>query len=458
MLKSINPTTEEVMYKVETDSDQELDNKLSAARTAYADWHEQSFKQRAEALTDFAAALRADRENLAMRMTQEMGKPRKEAFPEVEKCANCFDHYAMNAGKYLADEVIESDASRSWVQYVPLGTVLGILPWNAPLWLMSRVCAPALMAGNTVVIKHDPHVPGCAEALAAVAADTFPEGVLQFLFIETERVESIIRDRRVQAISFTGSANGGSKVAEISGSEIKPTVLELGGSDAAIVLSDADIEQAVKTITTMRIINAGQSCIAAKRILVEEKVYGQFLEQFEKHLATLRVGNPEDEQTDIGPIARKELREQLHRQVTTTIDAGARCLLGGEIPAGPGFFYPVTLLVDVPLKSAAFCEEVFGPVASVAPVRDVEEAIAIANDSDYGLAGSVWTTPERGVELASRMQTGQVAINGLVKTDPRLPSGGIKRSGFGRELGPHGIREFVNVQQVWLGPAKSITG
>ena len=457
MLKSINPTTGTIYYEVTEDSDDLLIKKLHSASEAFKDWRVLSFNERADYLKKFASALRDEKTSLANFMTREMGKPKKEAFPETEKCASCFDHYAANAERYLAREEIESDATKSWVQYVPLGTVLGILPWNAPLWLMSRVCAPALMAGNTVVIKHDPHVPGCAEALANIANKVLPAGVLQFLFIETERVELVIRSKYIQAVSFTGSEKGGSKVAEIASSEIKPAVLELGGSDPAIVLADADLDLAVKTITTMRIINAGQSCIAAKRILVERSIYDDFLERFKDRLASLKVGDPDEDTTDVGPVAREDLRDLLHRQVTDTINAGARCLLGGEIPPGEGYFYPVTLLADVPTDSAAFCEEVFGPVASVAAVSDAKEAIAIANDSDFGLAGSVWTTTERGLEIARHLETGQVAINGLVKTDPRLPSGGIKHSGFGRELGPHGIKEFVNAQQIWLGPAKPVT-
>jgi len=457
MLKSINPTDESIVYECETDEKAVIENKLNAARDATVDWRAMTFQERADLLSDFASSLRVDKERLGDFMTREMGKPVKEALAEVEKCATCFDHYAAHADQYLADEVIASDATKSWVQFQPLGTVLGILPWNAPLWLMSRVAAPALMAGNTVIIKHDSHVPGTAKALEEHANNLLPEGVLQFLFIETPDVEAIIRDSRIHAVSFTGSATGGSKVAAYAGSEIKPSVLELGGSDPAIVLADADLDKAAATITTMRIINAGQSCIAAKRILVEESVYEEFLEKFRVRLDALTVGDPSSESTDVGPIARANLRDELHRQVTETIDAGARCLLGGEIPEGQGFFYPVTLLADVSADSTAFREETFGPVAAVMSVRDTDEAVAVANDSEYGLAGSVWTSTERGIEIASRMQTGQVAINGLVKTDPRLPSGGIKRSGFGRELGPYGIKEFVNAKQIWLGPAKPVT-
>ncbi|HBG29364.1 MAG TPA: succinate-semialdehyde dehydrogenase, partial [Gammaproteobacteria bacterium] len=269
-----------------------------------------------------------------------------------------------------------------------------------------------------------------------------------------DQVERVIRDRRVQAVSFTGSSAAGAKVAAVAASEIKPAVLELGGSDPCLILSDADLDKAAEVVTLSRIINAGQSCIAAKRIIVEAPVYDAFIDKLATRLSALKLGDPRAESTDVGPIARPDLRDNLHRQVRQTIDAGARCLLGGEMPEGDGFFYPVTLLVDVTPGMAASCEETFGPVAVVMKADDAEQALAMANDSDYGLAGSVWTRTERGEALARRMETGQVSVNGIVKTDPRLPSGGIKRSGVGRELGAHGIHEFVNAQQVWIGPVK----
>ncbi len=453
MPKVINPATGETIRDVPWHSATEVEEKLRAAREAYLEWRDFSFENRAESLRSVAAQLREDRDRHAALMTEEMGKPVREARGEVDKTAWCCEHYADNAEGYLAPEELASDASRSWVQYLPLGTVLGILPWNSPYWLASRVFAPALMAGNTVLIKHDPHVPGCADAIEeAFRKAGAPDGLLQTIRIDNEATGQVLRDRRIQAVSFTGSTRGGRAVSAIAGEQVKPAVLELGGSDPAVVLADADIAAAVDTIATSRFICAGQSCIAAKRILVERPVYDEFVKAFRERLEGLKVGDPTREDTDIGPLARAEIREQLHRQVRESIERGARCVLGGELPEGPGCFYPVTLLTDVPRKAPAFSEETFGPVAAVAPVRDVEEALEVANDTEYGLAASLWTTAERGGALARRFEAGQVAVNGIVKTDPRLPSGGIKMSGYGRELGPHGIREFVNAQQVWQGP------
>lgn len=397
--------------------------------------------------------MRDDVERLAMLMTEEMGKPITEARGEVAKAAWAAEHYAEHAEGYLAPQEIGSDATRSYVQHLPLGPVLGILPWNAPFWLAFRFLAPALMAGNTCIMKHDRHVPGCAQAIADLFDSVgAPHGVMQGVMAGHDEVEGLLRDPRVRAVSLTGSERAGSTVASIAASEIKPAVLELGGSDPAIVFADADLEHAADAITTMRIINAGQSCIAAKRVIVEADVYDEFVSLYEKRLSALVVGDPRDESTQVGPIARSDLRDELHRQVTESVEQGATLRLGGEIPDGDGFFYPVTLLTDVEPGMTACSEETFGPVAAVMKATDEADALRLANDTPYGLAASVWTSTERGEALASRIEAGQVAVNGIVKTDPRLPSGGVKRSGFGRELGPHGIHEFVNVQQVWVGP------
>jgi succinate-semialdehyde dehydrogenase/glutarate-semialdehyde dehydrogenase len=451
----INPATGETIRSYEWDSSKLIEEKLDAASIAFREWRERSFEERGRCLNAVAKCLRDERKHHASHMTEEMGKPVSEALGEVEKTAWCCEHYADNAAEYLADEEIASDANRSWVQYLPLGTVLGILPWNSPYWLASRVFAPALMAGNTVIIKHDSHVPGCAQALEEAFHEAgAPRGLLQCMLVENDTVDAVIRDDRIQALSFTGSTRGGRTVASIAASVSKPAVLELGGSDPSLVLADADLAEAVDKVATMRFICAGQSCIAAKRIIVETGIYDDFLRLFEKRVGALKVGDPTREDTDIGPLARVDVRETIHRQVSESIEAGAKCLLGGELPDGPGSFYPVTLLADVPESAPAFSEETFGPVAAVASVADAEEGIALANRTPYGLAASVWTTPERGTELARRLEAGQVAVNGVVKTDPRLPSGGIKSSGYGRELGPHGIHEFVNAQQVWLGPKR----
>ncbi len=453
MLTVIDPTFGKVVRQVETDGADRLEDKLALAQECFVSWRRTSFQKRGEILSAVAEAMRADKERLGYLMTEEMGKPVKEAQAEVEKSALCADHYARHAEEYLKEEVLASDATRSSVQYLPLGPVLGILPWNAPFWLAFRFCAPAIMAGNTCLMKHDPHTPSSAIAIAELFERVgAPKGLLQALILETPQVERVIRDRRVQAVSFTGSSRGGAAVAAMAASEIKPAVLELGGSDPCIVLSDADLKQAADIIVLSRIINAGQSCIAAKRIIVEAPVYDQMIELLKERFSALKVGDPRDPQNGVGPIARADLREELHRQVRATIEQGARCLMGGELPSGDGYFYPVTMLVDVKPNMTGYCEETFGPVAVVIKADDAEHAIAMANDTDYGLAASIWTTTERGVAYADRIDAGQVVVNGVVKTDPRLPSGGIKKSGYGRELGPHGIKEFVNVKQLWVGP------
>ncbi len=459
MLQAINPTTGAALAAHPALEASELNLRMEAAAAAFRSWREQDFAARAAVLGAVAERMAGDEERLALLMTDEMGKPIREARAEVQKAAWCARHYAEHAEQYLAPIDLPSDASHSYVQHLPLGPVLGILPWNAPFWLAFRFCAPALMAGNTCLMKHDPHVPGCAEAIAGLFVEAgAPANILQNLPLENPAVEAAIRHPVVQAVSFTGSSAAGARVAAIAAAEIKPVVLELGGSDPAIVLADADLDRAADTLTLSRTINAGQSCIAAKRIIVEAPVYEAFTEKLRQRLAALTIGDPRDESRQIGPIARPDLRDGLARQVAGTIAAGARCLLGGEPLAGPGYFYPVTLLADVTNTMPACREETFGPVAVVMRAEDLEEAIDIANDSEYGLAAALWTAPERAEALAAevsrRIEAGQLAVNGIVKTDPRLPSGGIKRSGLGRELGPHGILEFVNAQQVWVGPAR----
>jgi succinate-semialdehyde dehydrogenase/glutarate-semialdehyde dehydrogenase len=459
MLIATDPTTGAVVREAEAAGPDRVEAVLAAAERARSAWWDLGLDGRGAVLRAVAELLRERTEPLAALMTQEMGKPVTEARAEVAKAAWCFEHYAEHGAAYLAPETIASDATRSYVQHLPLGTVLGVLPWNAPLWLWSRFAAPALMAGNTCVMKHDPHVPGCAHAIAEVVADALaargaPAGAFADLPVETADVAAVIRDPRVDAVSFTGSARGGSAVASVAAAEIKPTVLELGGSDPCVVLADADLDAAADTITLSRIINAGQSCIAAKRVIVEASVHDDLVERLHDRLARLVVGDPAHESTQVGPIARDDLRRELHRQVSETVDAGATLLLGGELPDGPGFFYPVTLLTGVTEDMTACREETFGPVMVVLSAADADDALATANRTPYGLAASVWSTAERGEAIAPRIMAGQVAVNGIVKTDPRLPSGGVKRSGYGRELGPHGIREFVNAQQVWVGPRR----
>ncbi len=453
MLKVINPTNGQLLHEYPALDPAGMEARINAATRAFEQWRQQSIAQRAHVLNRVATLMREQESTLARLMTLEMGKPVKEARGEVQKAAWCAEHYAAHAVDYLKPVTLHSDASSSYVQHLPLGPVLGILPWNAPFWLALRFCAPALMAGNTCLMKHDPHVPACAEAIADLFVQArAPAGILQNLPLATTAVEHAIQHPQVRAISFTGSSAAGSRVASLAAAELKPAVLELGGSDPAIVLKDADLTRAADAIVLSRIINAGQSCIAAKRIIVEAPVHDRFVEMLKVRLEKLRMGDPADPATDIGPIARENLREELARQVDETLAAGAKCRLGGQIPEGEGFFYPVTLLTDVSNDMTACREETFGPVAVVLKADSAEQALQIANNTEYGLASSIWTERARGEAMAKEIEAGQVVINGLVKTDPRLPSGGIKRSGYGRELGPHGILEFVNVQQIWIGP------
>lgn len=452
MLIAKNPCTESIIQEYPPLNGQQMAERIEACHAAFPAWRDLGYEQRGQHMRAVAAQLREHKSELADVMAMEMGKPVKEGGPEVEKAASCFEFYADNAETFLAREELPSDASLSYVCYQPLGTLIGILPWNAPMWLAARYLAPALMAGNTCTLKHDPNVPGSAELLAKVFEKAgLPEAVMVNLPLETPMVEEAIRHPKISAVSFTGSANAGAKVAAIAASDIKPAVLELGGSDPIIVCADADLDTAADVITLSRIINAGQSCIAAKRILIEPSIYDDFVERLKQRLAKLKLGDPLKADTDIGPIARADLRDNLHRQVQETIQAGARCLLGGEMPGGKGYFYPVTLLADINADQCAWREETFGPVMCCTSFDTLEQAVAMANDTEYGLGAGIWMADQdKAQELAAQIESGQVAINGIVKTDPRLPSGGIKRSGYGRELGPHGIREFVNAKQVWV--------
>lgn len=457
MFIATNPTTGQELHRYEVLTDEQAKQTVDQSHQAYQIWRKTSFKERAKVLQDVADLMRKDKERLAKLMTMEMGKPITEAYGEVEKSAWCAEHYAQHAEAYLTNQTLESDATLSYVQHLPLGSILGILPWNAPFWLAFRFCSPALMSGNTCLMKHDQHVPACAEAIADLFDQVgAPKQIMQNLPIHKEQVEAVIKHNAVQAVSLTGSSAAGSQVASMAAKQIKHAVLELGGSDPSIILADADLEAAADAITISRIINAGQSCIAAKRLIVEAPVYDQFVEMLKTRLSALKMGDPTQSETQVGPIARDDLRQDLHRQVTMTVEQGGKCLLGGEMPKGEGFFYPVTLLTDVTPEMQASCEETFGPIAVVMKADSAENALEMANNTPYGLASSIWTADiQKAITMAADIEAGQVTINGLVKTDPRLPSGGIKRSGFGRELGPHGIMGFVNVQQIWIGPKKA---
>lgn len=450
MLNPINPTTGTALPEVESLTLAEAEDTIGQAVAAAPAWAAMSYSERAKCLINIAADMRKSKDELAQLMAKEMGKPLREGLGEVEKSAFCAEYYADNGEAFLERETLASDATDSYVCHQPLGTVLGILPWNAPVWLALRFLAPALMAGNTCVMKPDPNVPESAACLTRIFQRNLPDGVMQNLPVTTELVGDAIDHPGIKAVSFTGSSGAGQKVAARAAAGLKPAVLELGGSDPCIVLNDADIQKACDVITLSRMINAGQSCIAAKRVIVEAGVYDDVCRELTQRFSALELGDPSQENQCIGPIAREDLRDQLHSQVMRSIQDGAKCLTGGEKPDMPGFFYPPTLLAGVTSEMAVFREETFGPVLAVCKAANLDEALTIANDTEYGLGSSIWTGSETSAQRAAHeLNAGQVAINGIVKTDPRLPSGGIGKSGYGRELGPHGIREFVNIKQIW---------
>lgn len=452
MLIVTNPFNGERSSEYPSLSVSEARIQITAAKSAADTWRTTSYAARAVVLRAVAAQLRDKKAFLAELMAKEMGKPLKEGGPEVEKAALCAEHYAQFAEHYLAREDLPSDASSSYVLYQPLGTILGILPWNAPLWLAFRFIAPTLMAGNTCVMKHDPNVPGCALAIIDAFKNAgAPENILVNLPLKTADVGEAIAHPDIAAVSFTGSASAGAKVAAAAASYLKPSVLELGGSDPCVVLADADLDRAADVACLSRMINAGQSCIAAKRVIIEKSIYPEFIARLQARVEKLRLGDPLLETTDVGPLAREDLRQNLHRQVTASVRAGANCLVGGYLPDGDGYLYPPTLLTDVNASMAVFNEETFGPVMVAIAAEDAEHALSIANNTEYGLGAAIWTQNTAQAErFIVALNAGQVAVNGIVKTDPRLPSGGIKRSGYGRELGPHGIKQFVNAKQVWI--------
>lgn len=451
MLRSINPTSEVLLAEYSVDSDDAVNRKLQASFEAFGQWKKTSLEQRAAVLDKLADQLRAGSERYVRRMVEEMGKPVVQARAEIEKCAWTCNYFAEHGATILQSQVIATEASQSHVQFEPLGPILAIMPWNFPFWQFFRFAAPNLMVGNVAVLKHAHNVLGCALDIGEVFEKAgVPEAVFTSLHVENERVADVIRDRRIAAVTLTGSVGAGRAVAETAGSALKKCVLELGGSDPFIVLADCDFERTVEQAVVGRTQNNGQSCIAAKRFIVERAIYERFVERFRDRLAELRMGNPLDEDVQVGPLARKDLRETLHRQVVETVGQGARCILGGEIPEGTGYFYPPTLLRDVDRKMTAFVEETFGPLATVTIAENAEHAIELANDSDFGLGASIWTTAERGLELSSRVSAGYVAVNEIVKSDPRMPFGGIKDSGYGRELSSFGMLEFTNIKGVWI--------
>lgn len=451
-IQSQNPATGEVVKTIDELSDAEIARKLEIAQSTFETWRKTSFPERAEKLKKAAEILRTDAREYGELATIEMGKPIKQAIAEVEKCALVCDYYAKNAEKILEHEIVATDASESYVQFDPLGIVLAVMPWNFPYWQVFRFIAPACMAGNVGLLKHASNVPQCASAIEEIFLRAgFPEGVFQNLLIGSSKVEGLIRDPRVKAVTLTGSEYAGRKVAATAADEIKKSVLELGGSDPFIVLADADIEAAASGAVMARLQNNGQSCIAAKRFIVVEEVYEKFCELYKAKFEALKIGNPMEEDTDVGPMVNESSREEIERQVTESIAKGARILTGGARIDGSGYFYKPTILVDVKPGMPAYSEEFFGPVASVIKVKDADSAIHVANDTIFGLGASIWTRDtEKAKQLATKIESGCVFINSMVKSDPRLPFGGAKRSGFGRELSHYGMKEFVNIKTVWV--------
>lgn len=454
-ITSINPATGKEIGTYPLQDDAAIDFALNAAVAAQRDWRRQPVGERVKLLSRMAAALRAGKTRYAEMIVREMGKPLAEAEAEVEKCAYNCDFYAEHAPAYLADEPVAANATETLIAFEPLGVVLAIMPWNYPFWQYFRFAAPALAAGNGAILKHAGNVPECALAVQEVMEQAgVPAGLTATLMIDTGKVAGLIADDRIAAVTLTGSTEVGAIVASQAGKALKKQVLELGGSDPFIVLADADLEAAAETAVKARYINVGQSCVNAKRFIVEEAVADRFADLFVARAAALKIGDPMERDTAIGPMARANLRDTLHAQVQRSLAEGAELKLGGAPVERPGFYYPPTVLDRVQPGMTAFCEETFGPVAAIIRVRNADEAITVANDTEFGLGAAIWTAdPARGRELARRIEAGAVFVNGMTASDPRYPFGGIKRSGYGRELGVYGIREFVNIKTLWIGPA-----
>ncbi len=453
VIETINPATGEFLEAYSETTADEVRNILERAEAEFQEWRRTAFGKRQGLMCEAATILRSRQEALAALMAAEMGKPLSQGRAEVEKCAWVCEFYAENAERFLSDEVATSDATTSFVAFKPLGVVLAVMPWNFPFWQVFRFAAPALMAGNAGILKHSSNVMGCALAIEDVFRTAgFPDDLFRTLVIGSARVRQVIEAPQVRAVTLTGSGPAGKAVAAAAGAVLKKSVLELGGSDPYVVLEDADLESTAQICVDSRLINSGQSCIAAKRFIVAEPVRDRFEELYVEMMRAKRMGDPFDEQVDVGPQARRDLRDELHDQVVASIERGARPLLGAAVPPGPGAFYPPTVLTDVGPGMPAYDDELFGPVAAIIGAADEADAIKIANDSVFGLGAAVFTRDAaRGERIArDELEAGACFVNGLVKSDPRLPFGGIKESGYGRELAAFGIREFVNIKTVWV--------
>jgi succinate-semialdehyde dehydrogenase/glutarate-semialdehyde dehydrogenase len=451
-IASTNPATGETFKTFSADSESMIEEKLRKAATAARQWRKTSFTERSQRMSRVAALLEQRKDALGRLMTLEMGKLKKAAVGEIEKCAAGCRYYAENAERHLAPEVVQTDARRSEKRFQPIGPVLAVMPWNFPYWQVFRFAAPALMAGNVGLLKHASNVPQCALAIEEIFRDAgYPEGCFQTLLVGSDKVKRIVEDPRVAAATLTGSDAAGRSLASIAGGVVKKTVLELGGSDPFLVLPSCDLDKAVQVAVAARVQNAGQSCIAAKRFIVHEKIAAEFEKRFVERTRSLRVGDPQDEQTELGPLASRQVLEDVEKQVRSAREQGAQLACGGHRLDRPGFFFEPTVLLNAK-GTRVWEEEVFGPVAAVARARDLDEAIALANDTPFGLGSAAFTQDAKEIErLTEELDAGQVFINGMVKSDPRLPFGGVKASGYGRELSQDGIREFVNIKTVWIG-------
>lgn len=453
MLKSINPATLQLIKTYQPMQISEVNNIINLTNNAFEEWRITSLSNRSKLMIKAADVLRDRKENYSRLMTLEMGKPISQSRAEVEKCAWVCEYYAENAEKFLSDELIETDATKSFVTFQPLGIVLAVMPWNFPLWQVFRFAAPGLMAGNAGILKHASTVSGCAFAIEEVfRAAGFPENLFRTILVPSSQMETVIKNEKIKAVTLTGSVPAGKAVAKTAGSVLKKTVMELGGSDPYVILDDADLDMAVDTCITARLINGGQSCIAAKRFIVVEEIYNSFVKLFVEKMKSKKMGDPFDELNNLGPQASVPLRDELHHQVEKSIGLGAELLLGGKIPEIKGAYYPPTVLADVKKGMPAYDEELFGPVAAIIKAKNESEAIKIANDTIFGLGAAVFTRDvERGEKIAKeKIQAGCCFVNAFVKSDPRLPFGGIKESGYGRELSSFGIREFVNIKSIYI--------
>ncbi len=452
-MKTINPTTGNVIKEYDEMSFDVVSDIINKANKAQADWRYKSFDERASYLKKIAEILRDQKEDLGKLMAEEMGKPLQQGIGEAEKCAWVCEYYAEHAEEFLKDDPVQTDASKSYVTFNPLGVVLAIMPWNFPFWQLFRFAAPALMAGNGAILKHSENTTGCALIIEEIIHEAgIPKDVFRTIVRDKSNMKEVIQHEGIAAVTLTGSTRAGKAVAAQAGEMLKKTVLELGGSDPSIILKDADIKASAETCVNSRLLNSGQSCIAAKRFVVVEDVYDEFLDEFTALMKAKKVGAPNDDGTDVGPQARVDLRDQLHEQVQKSVKNGAELVLGGEIPEGEGAFYPVTILTNVKPGMPAYSEELFGPVASIIKVKDEEEAIQVANDTNYGLGASVYSQDVKHAEeiAATKLEAGCCFVNDFVKSDPRLPFGGIKNSGYGRELGLYGIHEFLNTKTVYV--------